>query len=234
MGDRLGSAIAAVEPDAVVVGDWEQATPLWYFQQVEGLRPDVQIVYPIDRLDEVAAGGRPLYLARTYPGLADRWHPSSSGPLIALHPEPILNLPANATPLGIRLGDAFELAGFAYGQATFRPASVVPLTLYWRAIQSPAHDYSVSLRLLDAAGAEIYQVDSQNPVLGAYPTSRWPAGEIVGDYYEIQLPPDLLPGTYRWGVVLYRPLPEGGWENLQVTGMGAEMAMGGSFDVLRR
>jgi 4-amino-4-deoxy-L-arabinose transferase-like glycosyltransferase len=231
MGDRLGSAIAGVEPDATIVGDWEQATPLWYFQQVEGWRPDVQIVYPVERLAEAAASGRPLYIARNYPGLADRWHPFAAGPLVALHAEPTVDLPAGTSPLGIQLGESFELAGFAYGQTDFHPAAVVPLTLYWRAIQAPAYDYSVSLRLLDGAGSEVYKVDSQNPVLGTYPTSRWSAGEVVGDYYEIQLPPDLPPGTYRWGAILYRMLPEGGWENLNVAGTGTEMAMGGSFDV---
>jgi hypothetical protein len=234
MGDRLGSAIAGVEPDAILVGDWEQATPLWYFQQVEGWRPDVQIVYPVERLDEAAASGRPLYLARTYPGLADRWHPSAAGPLLALRSEPAFDLPPDISSLGLQMGDSFELAGFAYGPAGFRPASVVPLTLYWRALQVPAYDFSVSLRLLDAAGNEVYKVDSQHPVLGAYPTSRWSAGEVVGDYYEIQLPPDLPPGTYRWGVILYRTLPEGGWENLKVAGSDAEMAMGASFDVQPR
>jgi hypothetical protein len=234
MGERLGRAIAGVQAGAIIVGDWEQATPLWYFQQVGRWRPDVQIVYPIERLDEAAATGRPLYLARTYPGLADRWHPSNSGPLIALRSELAFDLPSDVSPLSIQLGEAFELTGFAYGKTRFQPASVVPLTLYWRALQSPAYDYAVSLRLLDADGNVRYQVDSQNPVLGSYPTSRWTAGEVVADYYEIQLPPDLSPGPYRWGVILYRPLPDGGWENLQVAGIGAEMAIGGSFQVQKR
>ncbi len=233
-GERMGRAIALVAPDAVIVGDWEQATTLWYFQQVEGWRPDVEIVYPMERLEEAAAGGRPLYVSRNQPGLAERWYPSSVGPLIALLPAPAHELPPDASPLGIQLGDAFELAGFAYGPGDFRPAAVVPLTLYWRALQAPAHDYSVSLRLLDRAGNEVYKVDSQHPVLGTYPTSRWGAGQVVADYYEIQLPPDLPPGTYRWGVILYRALPEGGWENLKVAGTGAEMAAGGSFDVTAR
>jgi hypothetical protein len=231
MGNRMGEAIAAVEPDAVIVGDWEQVTPLWYFQQVEGWRPDVQIVYPVERLADAAASGRPLYLTRNYLGLADQWHPFAVGPLIALHPEPVYDLPTDALPLNIQLGDSFELAGYVYGQTDYHPAAVVPLTLYWRASRLPAHDYSVSLRLLDEAGTEVYQVDSQNPVLGTYPTSQWSAGEVVGDYYEIQLPPDLPPGTYRWGVILYRALPDGGWENLKVASTGAEMAVGGTLDV---
>jgi hypothetical protein len=234
MGERMGSAIALVEQDAVIVADWEQATPLWYYQQVEGLRPDVDIVYPVERLNEAAASGRPLYISRNHPGLAERWSPSSTGPLIALHPEPMRELPAEMVPLNLRLDDTFELAGYGYGQADFYPATVVPLTLYWRALEDPAHDYSVSLRLMDQTGKVVAQVDSQHPVLGTFPTSQWSAGEVVGDYYEVELPGDLPPGPYRWGVILYRPLPEGGWESLKVKGTENEMAQGGEFEVHKR
>jgi hypothetical protein len=254
MGDRLGGSITGVDTHAVIVCDWEQATPLWYFQQVEGLRPDVQVLYPIERLDEAAGLGRPLYLARTLPGVAHRWHPSCSDALIALHNNPTPKLPDDVTTLGIQFVgasseggssdasrrlpqapvdvDRIELAAFRYGPTGFCPAQVVPLTLYWRAIAAPAHDYSVSLRLLNGAGEQVFAVDSQHPVLGAYPTSMWTAGEVVGDYYEIQLPPRLPPGTYQWGVILYRTLPEGGWQSLKVERTEAEMATGGSFEII--
>jgi hypothetical protein len=240
MADRVGMVLSGVEPGAVVVCDWEQATPLWYYQQVEGLRPDAEIVYPVERLDEAAALGRPLYIARAHPGLADRWHPWSSGALIALRSEPAYALPAGSLPLEVRLGQGdgasptFALAGFAYGEATYLPATVLPLTLYWRALQAPGADYSVSLRVFDEGGVQIYQVDSQHPVLGTYPTSRWTPGEVVADYYEIQLRRDLPPGLYHWGAVLYRALPEGGWESLRVEGGEREIAPGGSFTVQAR
>jgi len=234
MADRLGAAIAAVAPEAVVVGDWEQATPLWYYQQVLGWNPAAEIVYPITRLAEAAATGRPLYIARTYDGLADRWHLSSVGPLIALNSEPARELPSEVLPLGAQLGDVMELAGFVYGQADFVAGTVVPLTLYWRTLRPPAADYSVSLRLYDSAGKEVFSVDSQSPVLGSYPTSRWSSGEVVADYYEIQLPFSPAPGPYHWGVILYRALPEGGWENLKVAGTDTEVATGGALEIKAR
>jgi hypothetical protein len=234
MGERIGQAIASVDHGAIIVCDWEQATPLWYYQQVEGWRPDVQVIYPVERLAEAAATGRPLYLARTAPGLADAWHPSNAGPLIALQPTPNSELPEGISPIGLRLGHAFELAGCRAEGTQFRPPAVVPLTLYWRALEAPGYDYSVSLRFLDGAGQELLRVDSQHPVLGSYPTSRWAAGEIVGDYYEIALPADLAAGSYRWGVILYRTLPDGGWENLEVAGTGQELAVGGTIEVLAR
>ncbi len=209
MGDRVGRAIAGVASNAVIVCDWEQATALWVYQQVEGLRPDVSIVYPIERLEEAASRGLPLYVARAEAGLADRWYPSCSDSLITLYDNPANELPTDIEPLSIRLGNTLELAGYSYGVpaggrlaagqvAVFRPGTVVSLTLHWRTLQAPAHDYSVSLRVYDEAGTQVYQVDSQHPVLGTNPTSRWAVGQVVSDYYEIQLDRDLAPGSYRW------------------------------------
>ena len=203
----------------------------------------MEVVYPVERLDEAAATGRPLYIARAHDGLADRWHPSCSDSLIRLYDAPVFELPVSpphkVLPLNARLGP-FELAGYAYGdppqagRAFFYPGEVVPLTLYWRAVEPPEHDYSVSLRFFDPGGGQVYQVDSQHPVLGVYPTSRWTAGEVVSDYYELQIPPRTAPGLYRWGVILYRALPEGGWESLKVADTGEEMALGGAVEVRNR
>ncbi len=232
---RLARAgLTAVAADAVIVGDWEQMTPFRYLQLVEGFRTDVQTVYPVGRLEEAAAIGRPLYVARSMPGLSDRWHPSGEGPLIALERDPMGELPSGISTLGVELGGVFELAGYAYGESKLQPATVVPLTLYWRALQAPKDDYSISLRLLDRGGAEVFKVDSQHPVLGTYPTSLWALRQVVADYYELLLPTDLSPGTYQWGVIVYRALPDGGWENLPVAGTDSELAIGGTIDVEAR
>ena len=142
--------------------------------------------------------------------------------------------PPDIAPLAIRLGNLFELVGYRTGEASLNPGTVLPLTLYWRALQIPEHDYSVSLRLFDGEMREVTKVDIQNPVLGTYPTSRWTAGEVVADYYELGLTADLPPGGYHWGVILYRSLEDGGWENLTVEGTGSEIALGGEFIVRAR
>ena len=246
MGDRVGSAIHGVAADAIIICDWEQATTLWYFQQVEGLRPDVDIIYPVERLDQVAALGRPLYLARAQGGLAERWRPGASDALLALHTAPVRSLPSDVTPLSIQFDQVLTLARVSLGHPDgwgaledkappiFYPSTVVPLTLYWRALEQPAHDYSVSLRLFDAAGQQVFKVDTQHPVLGTFPTSTWEPGEVVADYYEMQLAPDLAPGVYRWSVVVYRALPEGGWESLLVQDTAQEMATGTGIEVVDR
>ncbi len=230
MAERLGRSLADVAPNAVVVADWEQATALWYFQQVEGLRPDVQIVYPVERLNEAAGWDRPLYLARTVDGVAGRWYPTNTGPLTALRTAPQFDAPEQSAAIGLNFGGVLELQSASLATSELQPGQVVPLTLYWRALQQPTADYSVSLRLIDPIGAVVAQVDSQHPVLGMAPISQWQAGQVVADYYELQTPFDLPPGTYRWAAVLYRSLPDGGWENLRLPD-GSEMGVGGALQV---
>ncbi len=244
MADRLGLALADVPPEAVIVADWEQATPLWYYQQVEGLGPDVTILYPIERLDEALATGRPVVLARTLPGLGTPWHPWAETPLITLRDAPTMTLPEGAVPIGQGLGGVIELAGYrlhptvratADGPKEPYPGEVAALTIYWRALATPPHDYSVSLRLYDAAGGMVASVDSQHPVLGMYPTSGWAPGEVVADYYELQIPRELGPSELTWRVVLYRALPEGGWENLPLDGAPEQSeTLGGTITVVGR
>ncbi len=216
---RIGEALSLVEPDAIIVGDWEQVTPLWYYQQVEGYAPDVTIMYPIERLSEAAETGRPLYVTRILPGVAESFHPFSVGPLVALRSEPTFEMPPDVTRLGLNLGDMIELAGYSLPDANnaVKAGGVLQLTLYWRALIDLDEDYSVSLRLLDSNGSEVWREDQEHPALGMYPTSHWQAGEIVGDYREIPFPRTTPPGTYRWAVVAYRPLGDGQWENLEYT-----------------
>ncbi len=68
------------------------------------------------------------------------------------------------------------------------------VTLYWQATQTPSQNYSVLVYLSDkgqiaAPGDIIAQADSQNPVYGWYPTTKWGAGEIVREDYGLSVPP---------------------------------------------
>jgi hypothetical protein len=212
LAERFGRlAFELAEPNAILVCDWEQATVLWYFQRVEGWRPDVEILYPIERLDEGLASarrdGRPLYVARVRPGLAERALPSSVGPLVRLLPAPEDSIPSDAVALDARLEDGVTLAGVSYHASDLRAGGVLPMTLHWRVREPADHDYSVSVRLLAPDGRVLAQHDERHPALGTAPTSTWPVGPVVGDYHELPLGNRLQSGAYRVGVVAYRPDP---------------------------
>jgi hypothetical protein len=212
VAERFGRlAFEAAGPRAIVVCDWEQATVLWYLQRVEGQRPDVEIHYPIETLDENLARAqretRPLYVSRTLPGLARRGVPSSAGPLLQLLPGPAPGLPSDATPVDARLQGGVTLAGLTYHVSDLRPGGVVPVTLFWRAEQPLEEDYAVSIRLLAADGQILAQHDERHPALGTSPTGAWRPGDLIGDYHELALGNRLAPGSYRLAVVMYRPDP---------------------------
>jgi hypothetical protein len=88
----------------------------------------------------------------------------------------------------------------------------IVVLLAWQAPAKLAEDWSVSVRLLQGQD-EVAQVDREELVAGAYPTSRWSPGEVVGDAYTFALPPGVEPDAAR--VIVYRRTP-GGFENLDV------------------
>jgi hypothetical protein len=92
----------------------------------------------------------------------------------------------------VELGDSLRLRGFAAGEST---TEQLTLKLYWLTQKTLVQDYTVFTQLLDKRGARVAGWDSQ-PLGGYFPTSRWPAGEIVTDIVQIPLPPDLPPGEY--------------------------------------
>jgi hypothetical protein len=85
--------------------------------------------------------------------------------------------------------------------------------LVWQARSKPGEDWSVSVRLTQS-GREIAQLDHQHPVAGAYPMTRWTAGEVVGDAYPFALSPDTRPDGLT--VILYQRTADGGFVNLDV------------------
>ncbi|MHB0876284.1 MAG: protein O-mannosyl-transferase family [Anaerolineae bacterium] len=218
MAERLACGMAHLPANAVLVGDWEQLTVFWYKQHIDGWRPDVLLVYPIERLGEFLGGERPVCLGRGLPVPAG-WRVTNVDALACLQPEPSTDVPADMTPVGTALhgedGRAvLELAGYRVA-ATVPAGRQVPLVIIWRALDDVGADYSLSLRLLDDAGQQVWQYDAQHPVLGMYPTSQWSAGEVVQDYYEIDVAPGLPPGRYRWAVVLYRQAADGTFQHLR-------------------
>lgn len=103
------------------------------------------------------------------------------------------------------LGPNVELVGYALSEASATPGSSVEVTLYWHALQTPAHHYHAFVHLLDAGGKIVAQNDGV-PGEGRLPTLGWLPGEFLADRHPLYLPPSLPPGEYRLAAGLYRPV----------------------------
>jgi hypothetical protein len=122
-----------------------------------------------------------------------------------------------AVPVGGRFGDFARLLGFDAtpapalspdGAATIEAPSTSALTLTlalsWQADGASSVPYAVSVQLLDGNGVLRAQHDQQ-PGGGAFPTTSWVRGEILTDTYQLALPADLTPGSYRLIARMYDP-----------------------------
>ncbi len=203
---------------SAVLADVEKFAPLYYLQQIEGVRPDLDLLllgseelYQAELAARLGMG-QTVYLARYLPNLGGL-HLGSLGPLVevrnSVSAKNRVSDEAGASFGGeIRLLDA-EVSADPLGRALYH------LTLYWRAETRVSGDFVVRLRLVDTGGQTRWESDGVRPVGGLYPTNAWPVGVVVSDYHEVPLPPWLPRGEYRLEVGLFPPFGDTG---LQVGG----------------
>jgi len=182
---------------AAVLADSEKIAPLYYLQQIERLRPDLDIMVLPDEaayraeLDARLAAGQAVYLARYLPGLAGVYHLRSMGPLVEVSRGAVTELPAGVSPGELTAGP-LRLLGYVVEPIAAVDAGAAGLTLYW-ALDRPLVEGEASpvvyLRWAesrrDAGGPG---ASGRHPVGDSYPVNAWRAGEIVPDFHLLPLP----------------------------------------------
>lgn len=185
-----------LEDNATVLADSEKIAPLYYLQQAEGLRPDLEIMVLPDEatyraeLDGRVAAGQTVYLARFLPGLAGSYHLRSVGPLVEASNRPLETLPPEATAANIQFGP-LELLGYTVEPTAAIDSGATAVTLYWRkaADAGPSDAPVLYLRWSgpDFSGQPII-AEGQHPVGNNYPINAWKGDEIVADYHLLSHP----------------------------------------------
>ncbi len=188
-----------------------EVTLVRYFQEVEGLRPDLLLVHAdqeADRMTKVARlvdEGRTVYLTRELPGAPERWSLSAVGPLVRVVPQPVQEPPDITFYAGSAVIPEITLYGYDIDRPPIQTSlTPVRLTLIWE-VQAPiSRELKVSARLTDGEGQSVAQADAV-PVHFAYPTTAWRPGEFISDVYDLALPAPLEPGEYTPVIILYDP-----------------------------
>ncbi len=197
-----------LEGDAVVVGILGEMTLLRYFQETEGLRPEITTIaadeeaFRLEAVEGQLAAGHPVYLTRPLPGAEERWHLSALGPLIRVRERPAEVGVSPQVDSNTSFGDDLLLLGYDSMVRESHSRMRVRVNLYWQALAGTG-EFWVSLRVVDSAGHLAGQVDSA-PVHEAYPTSAWQPGETIVDSYDLPVLVGVPPGEYSLEVVLYR------------------------------
>ena len=198
--------LEAAPPEAVVLANWHWATPMWYLQQVEGRRTDVEVryVFPAGQslaetwTDEIAAAlphGPVLvtsYFAAEYRAMPAVFVPL--GPAWEVRAQP----PRDAPP-GLTGGQSFGAWDFLGYRLDSVSAQAVVVTAAWRAASTPAADVSVFMHLLAPDGSLHSQMDVR------YAAGSVAAGEVLLDRYTLPLRPDAVAGAYQLAAGVYRP-----------------------------
>lgn len=210
-----GWAILADDPPpgAAVLGTQPESLSLGYLTEIWGQRSDLRRISSAEARElldgpgfAVTEAALPLVPTEVDPNAR---YSALGRTLSWVRLEPITEIPPGLLPWRQAFGDDILLAG---GKATRNHATGEEvITLAWQAAGTPDHDWSISVRLVQA-GSEITQMDRQHPVSGAYPTTRWLPGEVVADAYPFVLPAGTVPDAVT--IVVYRRAADGGFFNV--------------------
>lgn len=192
---RVGGHFGGRGEHAILLSDWEHATPLWYDQYVEvrtALDPaDVTVVYVnkpfIDAVWENIDKG-PIYLIEYNRDIVNTgFRLRAEGMFYRLLPPPAVQPPTISHPLDLKLG-LVELLGYDLLTDSVEPGGVIPIILYLRAPEVTDHIIQPFARL----GAWEHRFTTDSRLLTPY----WQAGEIIAERWEVIVPLDVQAGEY--------------------------------------
>ena len=183
-----------LEKNAAILADSEKIAPLYYLQQAEGLRPDLDIIVLPDEaayrseLDARISAGQTVYLARFLPGLQTVYHLRSRGPLVEVSSEALEELPAGVLESDLRL-DGLRLLGYQIEEPAAVDSESTAVTLYWQTdgvVEQPHYIY-VRWSGRDYEGLPDVP-GGAHPAGNYYPTAAFRPGEMVPDYHLLPRP----------------------------------------------
>lgn len=198
-------------PGAVILSNWHWANPMWYLQQVEGQRPDVEVKYVFPRGEPLATSwlntirdslttGRPvvadMFFHDEFTTSPYFFEPISREAFL-VRESSRTDRPSDFTVLDANFGDQFRLIGqHLLGHQT-SPTEPLTLFLAYRVESRPDRDYSFFAHLVDSSGRVIGQSDR------SVPTMRYKPGEVIVERFFVTPLPTVQPGKYTLVTGIY-------------------------------
>ncbi len=167
--------------------------------RLEGIRQEYDRVWLVSwAMNEADPRGViPNWLASNGFKATHQWYGSVQLSLVGFADES-----ASVQPLDVSLDNGIVLEGYRLPLRTLHAGETLPLTLVWRASQSPAGRWKVFTHLLDGLPQVVAQRDAE-PADNLRPTTSWTAGERIEDNYGILVPDALPAGSYTLEIGMY-------------------------------
>lgn len=213
------SLLRAVPDEGVVLSNWHWATPIWYLQRVEKVRPDIEAIYVAPQGESLAqnwvdaiaehAGERPTvavrYFEHAYQALPYRFEPLGSA--YVAQAEPTDETPQHLLPLNIDLGAQVRLLGYSVDSAekmvNRNPAlplgRSIALDLAWMPLKPLNGDVSLFAHLLQDGVLVGQGSDRRHAAAGYQP------GQVILDRFLVYPLVGAMPGEVQLAVGAYRP-----------------------------
>lgn len=196
----------------LVSNDRDEIMPLWYFQHIDGVRPDLIGLFPgivgDDQwadigmvIDRALESGRQVYTIKPMPGVEVKYDlEPASGDMYLI--DGLVGERVAGRRADITLGERITLIGYAHTPYSVGPGEELAVTLHWQPSASVDRDLSSFVQLLDRSGTRVAGSD-RRPGGDFYPTSVWKPGEMLHDTHRFAIPDDLDPGAYMLYIGLY-------------------------------
>ncbi len=214
-------------PNAIILSNWHWANPMWYLQQVEGVRPDVEVQYVYPRgetlaqsyLNAIDAGlktNRPVVTNMAF--LAEfNASPYFFAPIsaeayqVCATPCPLPRVPV--ATVNADFDQRFNLIGYHLSHTATTAGEPVTILVAYQVEQSPDRDYSFFVHLVTPDGSVIGQADY------TVATTRYQAGDTFAVRFAVAPLADVPPGDYTLMAGVYSgaaPLKSNGAERISL------------------
>jgi hypothetical protein len=178
----------------VLLCDWDHITPLWYYEFVEGRKPNVEAKFvsagtanPWLESVEANLGQGHVYLSGYRREVAERYRLLPVGPFYKVLPEPISEPPPMQYLLDTAVEGKIALLGYDLDREVVRVGETLHLTLYLQALQKLDEYYMPFVHL-----AHWYRFTTDSRFL----TPFWEQGQVVAERYDLTIPFGTEPGQY--------------------------------------